>query len=371
MNAQAERAKVPPIVHDVVRSAGAPLDLGTRQRFESQFSHDFSRVRVHTDPRAAASVRAVGAEAYTAGRHVVFGPNFAPSTSAGSSVLAHELAHVAQQQSAGDVMPRQLGAADSPAERHAETIAPQQRGLADSATVHRYRPKGSPNFASFDPPGFTEEWWGQKPDQPWIEKITVNFDGTCKDSMSGETIPIGTLTAEYHKKALPTLTGWTTGGSPSNGLTDIVTGVGVTRLEGLGFNNVPITPKSDQLPGHPNYKKGALVPTAPTNMSYAVFFFGGEALHVGPANVGSHACVHADWDPMRQINYHSRPIHTKVTVTYTADALNQPCCERAAAKKMKVAPPPCNKADPSACGKTPAATKSCPGGGSGSTGGGP
>jgi len=374
MNAQAERAKVPPIVHDVVRSPGAPLDLAARRTFESQFAHDFSRVRVHTGEEAAASVRAVGAEAYTAGRHVVFGSNFAPSTSAGGRVLAHELAHVAQQRGAGDATPRRIGAADSPAERNAEQLAERQTSSpavhADNATVHRYRPKGSPNFASFDPPGFTEEWWGQKKDQPWIEKITVKFDGTCKDSTTGETIPIGTMTAEYHKAALPTLTGWTTGGSPSQGLTDIGN-FSVARLEGLGYNNVAITPKSDQLPGRPNYKKGALVPSAPTNMSYAVFFFGGEALHVGPPNIGSHSCVHADWDPMRQINYHSRPVHTKVSVSYTSAALDQPCCERAAIKKVKVAPAPCNKADASACGKTPAAPSSCPaqGGGSGATGG--
>ncbi len=38
----------PPIVHEVLRLSGQPLDGQTRSFMESRFSHDFSRVRVHT-----------------------------------------------------------------------------------------------------------------------------------------------------------------------------------------------------------------------------------------------------------------------------------------------------------------------------------
>src|SRR5574337_1371923 len=58
---------VPPIVHEVLRSPGQPLDPATRAFFEPRFSHGFSQVRVHTDARAAESVRAVNALAYTVG----------------------------------------------------------------------------------------------------------------------------------------------------------------------------------------------------------------------------------------------------------------------------------------------------------------
>jgi hypothetical protein len=59
---------------------------------------DFSHVRVHTDERAARSSEEIGALAYTAGTHVVFGPGqFAPETSKGRQLLAHELTHVVQQ----------------------------------------------------------------------------------------------------------------------------------------------------------------------------------------------------------------------------------------------------------------------------------
>ncbi len=66
---------------------------------QDRFGRDFSHVRVHTDTIAAASAHAVGARAYTIGQHVVFGAgHFAPSTPEGATLLAHELAHVAQQE---------------------------------------------------------------------------------------------------------------------------------------------------------------------------------------------------------------------------------------------------------------------------------
>src|SRR5215213_8121459 len=88
----------PPIVDEVMRSPGQPLDPPTRAFMEPRFGHDFSRVRVHTDARAAQSARAVNALAYTVGQDVVFGTGqYAPGTTAGTRLLAHELTHVVQQ----------------------------------------------------------------------------------------------------------------------------------------------------------------------------------------------------------------------------------------------------------------------------------
>jgi hypothetical protein len=62
---------------------------------------DFSRVRVHTGPEAAASALAIGARAYTVGAHVVFGEGaYAPGTADGRRLLAHELTHTLQQDGA-------------------------------------------------------------------------------------------------------------------------------------------------------------------------------------------------------------------------------------------------------------------------------
>jgi len=89
---------VPAIVHDVLRCPGQPLDGATRAFFEPRFGLDLSGVRVHANPRAAESARAVNAHAYAVGSNVVFGDGqFQPSTETGKRLLAHELAHVLQQ----------------------------------------------------------------------------------------------------------------------------------------------------------------------------------------------------------------------------------------------------------------------------------
>jgi hypothetical protein len=67
--------------------------------FEPRFGQDFSQVRVHADAGAAVAARAVQARAYTFGRDIVFGAGeYAPATTEGKRLLAHELTHVTQQQ---------------------------------------------------------------------------------------------------------------------------------------------------------------------------------------------------------------------------------------------------------------------------------
>jgi hypothetical protein len=89
---------VPPIVHEVLRKHGHPLDAGTRAFMEPRFGHDFSDVRIHTETKAAESARVVNAFAYTVGQDVVFRDGqYAPGTASGSRLLAHELSHVLQQ----------------------------------------------------------------------------------------------------------------------------------------------------------------------------------------------------------------------------------------------------------------------------------
>jgi hypothetical protein len=81
-----------------VPGAGRPLDLDTRSLWEGRFGHAFERVRIHTGREADEAARAYGARAYTFQHHVVFRHGeYAPGTSAGAELLAHELAHVVQQ----------------------------------------------------------------------------------------------------------------------------------------------------------------------------------------------------------------------------------------------------------------------------------
>lgn len=101
----ADSSSVPPVVHAVLKSGG-DLDTTTRAFMEPRFGYDFSGVRVHNDSQAAESARSVNALAYTVGRSVVFGAGqFAPQTTQGRRLLAHELAHVVQQTARAAITP--------------------------------------------------------------------------------------------------------------------------------------------------------------------------------------------------------------------------------------------------------------------------
>lgn len=140
--------EVPPIVHEVLRSPGRPLDPATRAFMEPRFGHDFSTVqtqarpasvparlavgqphdqfeheadtvagqithmpapqsdgrydfsavRIHTNAQAAEAARLLNAHAFTVGHHIVVdAAQYAPHTPAGRELLAHELTHVVQQ----------------------------------------------------------------------------------------------------------------------------------------------------------------------------------------------------------------------------------------------------------------------------------
>lgn len=116
----------PPIVHEVLRSPGQPLDTGTRAFYEPRFGHDFSKVRVHTDEKAAESARSVNALAYTVGQNIVFDVmRLAPSSPAGRKTLAHELTHVIQQSSESMPTSNDVAISDpsDAAEQQAERVA--------------------------------------------------------------------------------------------------------------------------------------------------------------------------------------------------------------------------------------------------------
>ncbi|HEY2714262.1 MAG TPA: DUF4157 domain-containing protein [Chthoniobacterales bacterium] len=95
-------ASAPPIVHDVLGQNGQPLEPATREFMGKNLGYDFTRVRVHTDARAAASARVLGANAYTVGNKIVFDSgHYRPGSAEGRRLLAHELAHVVQQSQFG------------------------------------------------------------------------------------------------------------------------------------------------------------------------------------------------------------------------------------------------------------------------------
>lgn len=94
-------SKIDPNIESHIRSldgGGQPLPDDSRNFFEPRFGYDFSQVRLHTDVKAAESAQALNAAAFTIGNNVVFAQGrYAPETSPGKSLLAHELTHVVQQ----------------------------------------------------------------------------------------------------------------------------------------------------------------------------------------------------------------------------------------------------------------------------------
>jgi hypothetical protein len=163
---------VPPIVREVLRSPGQPLDSATRVFFEPRFGHDFSQVRVHADSRAGDSASAVGALAYTVGANVVLASGqYKPHTATGRQLLAHELTHVAQQRSHEPKLHEHLiiGSPDDAFEQEADRFAQH----AAVASVKRVGSVSSTRGMSLQrlcepvPGGSTFEW-------------KVDYDG-CSD----------------------------------------------------------------------------------------------------------------------------------------------------------------------------------------------
>lgn len=90
---------------EALQGGGQPLSSTERSFFEPRFGRDFGNVRVHTDEQAAESATAIQARAYTWHQNIVFAAGeYAPASSEGQRLLAHELAHVAQ---AGPTIRRQ------------------------------------------------------------------------------------------------------------------------------------------------------------------------------------------------------------------------------------------------------------------------
>jgi len=282
--------EVPASVHAVVGSSGEPLPASTRAFFEPRFGKDLSHVRVHTDGDAQQSAQDVNALAYTVGSHVVFGAErYVPSSVEGQRLLAHELAHVVQQ----------------------------------SRIILPYRdPKSSQafNFGVADTASLVEDSFNLKKDKetkPWIELITVTFTKKSMDS-EGEDYWEGTGTAKYHdnseKQSDISLN--LSGGPVGRGKTKSGTFT-VKRIEGIGYMS---STYSDEYERAAKKGKGRrYAKDLRGNMNFAVFFYGGQALHSGPIDLSSHGCVHVDWTDetnMQQLNYHSVVGLTKVKVQY-------------------------------------------------------
>jgi Domain of unknown function (DUF4157) len=128
--------EAPASVHGVISSPGQALDTPTRSFFEPRFGRDMSAVRIHTDPPAAATARAIGAQAYTVGSHIAFAQDYyQPHSPAGRQLIAHELAHVMQQSGLVQREPDDAPAAAPAADPAAPTAGSPAPATAPAATA--------------------------------------------------------------------------------------------------------------------------------------------------------------------------------------------------------------------------------------------
>ena len=270
------------------KGSGSIMDNGTKSFMESRFGADFGKTRIHTGSDSIQMNRELGAKAFTVANDIYFNDGeYQPETATGKHLLAHELTHTVQQQ---------------------------------AATILPYRSKKAFNFGLKDDETLIEDSFNMAKDKgkkPWIELITVNLT-TQKKDVNGFDTWVGDVVAQYYANAvkLPDLTFSVMAGSGDLGMTT-PGNYKVTRIEGIGYNSGKysgVVDKTTREGPNKRYSKDLN-----GNMSYAVFFHGGEALHSGPVDFSSHGCVHVDWTndvTMKHLNYHSVIGSTKVIVKY-------------------------------------------------------
>lgn len=265
---------------------------------EAQLGHDFSHVRVHADAPAAESARAVGARAYTVGRDVVFGrEGYAPDSSAGRRLLAHELAHVVQQGSAT------RNGSEPPAtshEREAERVADT---VAAGGTAR---------------PALRSLRGLQRAADPFIKKVTVHLKPKQSADLEWEGTPPASATGSDHF-TVSTGKGYGEPGDPPGTCTRNCCsdpdkqcappwndpgkiGACCTYF-GTGFWT-----------GKPETKHGDFAYWTPIQPHYANR---GIALHQHPEVTGDpigHGCVRMDEDNARRIAEFSRGRRTSVAI---------------------------------------------------------
>jgi hypothetical protein len=92
--------------------------------------HDLAGIRVHAGPAAAGAAAALGADAWTVGRHIGFAAGaYRPDTAPGARLLRHELAHTRQAEAAG---PGRVFASDSTS---GDRYTPGQRAAMHAGTI--------------------------------------------------------------------------------------------------------------------------------------------------------------------------------------------------------------------------------------------
>ncbi len=86
-------------VETALQEGGEPLPEDQKNTFEQKLGRTLGEVRIHTGTAAEEAADSINARAFTAGKDIVFGAGeYRPGMKEGNHLLAHEMAHVAQNQ---------------------------------------------------------------------------------------------------------------------------------------------------------------------------------------------------------------------------------------------------------------------------------
>ncbi len=190
---------------EVVRELGAgqALDSTTASRMSEAFGEDFSGVRVHTGPEAQRQTAEAGAAAFAVGNDVAFAPGmYNPGSPLGDALLAHELAHVVQQKSAGDdpeARRKPIGAESKAAERDADSSA---------MGVLNYLYSGYKHASDRLRPAMNTDYQLQRcdPNEPGAKGlITTDFKGGWEGRQVGVQTTINVLSVDFEISASRTV----------------------------------------------------------------------------------------------------------------------------------------------------------------------
>ncbi len=157
------------------KGRGSALPGPLQNTMNQAFGHDFSGVRVHTDPQAVQMSERLNARAFTYGADVFFNKGeYSPDSAAGKHLLAHELTHVVQQGNGVPEISRKT-LTDVPLEKR-KTLKIARTPL----------------------------------DQPTVDKWTKEYFDPAEGTSVTLTIPAefgATITDENHKKGLKSVAG--------------------------------------------------------------------------------------------------------------------------------------------------------------------
>jgi hypothetical protein len=156
------------------RSGGERLPDPLRGRLERGYGARLDDVRVHRDPFAQEAAARVGARAMTVGANVFVGAGqYAPGTTVGAQLLAHEVAHTIQQRGVAPPAAPMSSPGD-PAEREARSAASSVVRGERAHVFERVAPHVMRDVHTEISPGTGRSGWVNKGmDKPWDEKTGV------------------------------------------------------------------------------------------------------------------------------------------------------------------------------------------------------